>query len=76
MTSKLFALNIIFAVFDVLLGLSGIALFAWAAWFFCKWWLTLFALMPLALYNSHSLIIDDDIEAAQKGGEQDGNSET
>ena len=74
MTSKLLALNIIFAVFDVLLGLSGIALFGWAAWFFCKWWIALFALIPLTLYNSHSLIIDEDIEAAQKGGEQDGNS--
>ena len=76
MTSKLLALNIIFAVFDVLLGTSGIALFGWAAWHFSKWWLTLFALFPLALYNSHSMIIGADIEAAQEGGESDSNNET
>lgn len=72
MSKKLLTLNIFFAIADVIVAVIGIAVFAGAAWFFEKWWLTLFSLIPLVLYNSHTLVIDQDIqlqEESQKGGE-------
>jgi len=65
MDKKLLVLNILYAVFDVALGIAGVALFGWCAWFFSKWWLALFALLPLAMYNNHSVIINADIQQAQ-----------
>jgi len=75
MTNKLFALNILYTVFDLVVAIAGIALFGGAAWFFGKWWLTIFALLPLSLYNNRSMIISADIEAIQRGGGQDSEEE-
>lgn len=78
MDKKFFVLNICYAVFDTILSGAGIALFGWCAWHFEKWWMVLFALIPLALYTQHSVIIDADIRQAevdklspQKGGDND-----
>lgn len=78
MDKKLLVLNVCYAVFDALLAGAGIALFGWCAWHFERWWMVLFALIPLALYNQHSVIIDADIRQAQvdklapqKGGDND-----
>lgn len=65
MDKKLLVLNIVYVTFDVVLGLAGIAVFAWCAWHFEKWWMALFALIPLTLYNTHSAIIDADIQQAK-----------
>lgn len=75
MSKKVFFLNIVMVFFDVLLGITGIALFGWAAWNFSKWWLCLFALIPLTLYNTHGIIIESDMYCAEaeQEGDQDGN---
>ena len=72
MDRKLLTLNIFYAIADVIIGLAGIAVFGAGAWFFWKWWLLIFTLLPLILYNNHTLVINEDIQLqdeAQKGGE-------
>lgn len=72
MDRKLLTLNIFYAIADVIIGLAGIAVFGGGAWFFGKWWLLIFTLLPLILYNNHTLVINEDIQLqdeAQKGGE-------
>ena len=72
MDRKLLTLNIFYAIADVIIGLAGIAVFGEGAWFFGKWWLRIFTLLPLILYNNHTLVINEDIQLqdeAQKGGE-------
>lgn len=72
MDRKLLTLNIFYAIADVIIGLAGIAVFGAGAWFFGKWWLLIFTLLPLILYNNHTLVINEDIQLqdeAQKGGE-------
>ena len=78
MNNKLLALNIICVVTDTIIAALAISAFGWSAWNFGKWWLTLFSLIPLALFNQHSVIIDADIQQAKvdalkpKGGEDNG----
>ena len=69
MDKKTFALNIVYAVFDTLIGVCGVGVFGLLAWHCDKWWIALFALVPLSLYNNHTLIIDADLQ--QKGGDSD-----
>ena len=72
MDRKLLTLNIFYAIADVIIGLAGIAVFGAGAWFLEKWWLLIFTLLPLILYNNHTLVINEDIQLqdeAQKGGE-------
>ena len=72
MDRKLLTLNIFYAIADVIIGLAGIVVFGAGAWFFGKWWLLIFTLLPLILYNNHTLVINEDIQLqdeAQKGGE-------
>ena len=72
MDRKLLTLNIFYAIADVIIGLAGIAVFGAGAWFCGKWWLLIFTLLPLVLYNNHTLVINEDIQLQdeeQKGGE-------
>ncbi len=69
MTSKLLALNITYAIVDTIIAALAICAFGWGAWFFGRWWIMLFTILPLMLFNTHSAIIDADIEAAQKGSD-------
>jgi hypothetical protein len=71
MTSKLLALNITYAIVDTIIAALAICTFGWGAWFFGRWWIILFTIIPLVLFNTHSAIVDADIEATQKGGEDD-----
>jgi hypothetical protein len=71
MTSKLLALNITYAIVDTIIAALAICAFGWGAWFFGRWWIILFTIIPLVLFNTHSAIVDADIEATQKGGEDD-----
>jgi len=71
MTSKLLALNITYAIVDTIIAALAICAFGWGAWFFGRWWMLLFTIIPLVLFNTHSAIVDADIEATQKGGEDD-----
>ena len=69
MTRKLLALNITYAIVDTIIAALAICAFGWGAWFFGRWWIMLFTILPLMLFNTHSAIIDEDIEAAQKGSD-------
>lgn len=71
MSNKLLALNITYAVVDTIIAALAILAFAFGSWHFGRWWILLFTIIPLALFNSHSAIVDADIAAAQKGGEVD-----
>ena len=66
MSKSLTAINIIFAVTDTLISALAIVCFGWGAWFFGKWWLLLFAIIPLALFNQHRLIVNADLERGEK----------
>lgn len=70
MEKNLLAINIIITIADTLVCLAAVTVFGFAAIHFSKWWITLFSFVPLLLFNSHSLIIDADLDAA-KGGESD-----
>ena len=71
MSNRLLALNITYAVVDTIIAALAICGFIFGSWRFERWWILLFTIIPLALFNSHSAIVDADIEAAQKGGEAD-----
>ena len=62
---KLLSINIILAIGDTLIAALTICAFGWGAWFFGKWWLLLFCIIPLGMYSQHTLIIDADLEAAK-----------
>ena len=69
MTGKLLALNITYAVVDTIIAALAICAFGWGAWFFGRWWIMLFTILPLMMFNTHSAIVEADIEAAKEGGE-------
>ncbi len=64
MSNKLLALNITYAIVDTIIAALGICTFGWGAWFFGKWWILCLCIIPLALFNAHSAIVDADIAAA------------
>ena len=67
MSNKFFVLNIIMAVLDFVICLAAVATFAWSGYHFNHWWIDLFALLPLALFSSHGLVVDADIHEAEGG---------
>lgn len=69
MTSKILALNIIYAIVDTIIAALAICAFGWGAWFFGRWWIMLFTIIPLMLFNTHSAIVEADIEAAKEGSD-------
>ena len=77
MSRRLAIINITLVVTDLILSAMTVAAFAWAAWFFSKWWLVLFTIIPMAMYSQHSVIIDSDLrqnavdQLQGKGGEED-----
>ena len=62
MSKRVLTLNIIYAVFDALVGVCGIGVFGLAGGYFERWWITLFAVIPLALYNNRTMILDSILE--------------
>ena len=67
-TSKqLTIINITLAIVDTIIAAIAIAAFGWGAWFFGRWWILLFTIIPLALFSSHSIIV----ESQEKEGETD-----
>ena len=69
MSKKLFVINIVLAVVDTIICALGIVAFALGAVHFERWWILCFALVPLLLFNTHTLVIDSELEEAQKGDE-------
>lgn len=70
MEKNLLAINIIITIADTLVCLAAVTAFGFAAIHFSKWWITLFSFVPLLLFNSHSIIIGADLDAA-KGVDSD-----
>lgn len=66
MYKPLAAINIIWATGDVIVCSIAILAFSWGAWNFEHWGILLFNIIPLALFNQHSLIVDADLEEAKK----------
>lgn len=75
MDEKLYKLNKFFIIADFLIAALGVCVFAYSALHFGKWWIALFALIPLALYMEHGIILDTQIvdakveELKPKGGD-------
>lgn len=75
MNEKLYRLNKLFIIADFLIAALGVCVFSYSALHFGKWWIALFALIPLALYMNHGLILDNQITDAKveelnpKGGD-------
>ena len=67
MDNKLFALNTILAIVDTLIAALAIIAFAWGSWNFERWWMLLFTIIPLILFNTHTLVLD---LPEQKGGDE------
>ena len=65
MNDNLFKINVFYAVSDFVLCALGVCAFAGASYFFGKWWIVLFALLPLAMYSNHGLIIESDLRQAK-----------
>lgn len=72
MDERLYKLNMTYALTDTVVALVSILCFGVSAYFFERWWVNLFSIIPLALFHSHALVLDVDV--AQKGG--DGNGTT
>ena len=66
----MFVINIIKAVGDVLVSAACIAEFTYGSYLFQKWWVLLFALLPLLMYYSSGIIVLNG--SSEDGGEQDG----
>lgn len=66
MSKPLAAINIIWAIGDVIICGLAILAFAWGSRYFDKWWMLLFTIIPLALFNQHSLIVNADLERGEK----------
>lgn len=75
MSKSLTTINIILVIADLILSAIAVCAFAWCAVYFHKWWIILFTLVPVILYNNHSVILDSDVRQARidnlKGGEKD-----
>lgn len=75
MNERLYKLNKLFIIADMLIAALGVCMFAYSALHFGKWWIALFALLPLMLYMNHGIVLDREITDAQveelkpKGGD-------
>ena len=79
MDKKLMVINIIYAVTDTLVCVLAVVVFAYLAIRFGKWWISLFSMLPLLSFSSHSMVLNADIREARVdelrpkgGGDQDG----
>lgn len=72
MSRRIATINILWCIADTLICALLILSFGWCGYHFEKWWINLFSLIPLILFNNHTLVIDADIKAAKEGTEDDG----
>lgn len=77
MNERLYKLNKLFIITDMIIAALGVCVFAYSALRFGKWWIAFFALIPLTLYMNHGIILDTQISDAQvealkpNGGDRD-----
>lgn len=65
MDKRLETLNIVYAVVDTIISALAITAFGAGAYFFEKWWILTFTIVPLILFNNHTLVIEQDIRDAK-----------
>lgn len=53
----MFIINIVKSVFDALISAFSIAWCAWGANHFDRWWILLFAILPMLLYYSAGIVV-------------------
>ena len=63
----MFIINIIKAIADTIISAVGIMGFIYGANVFQRWWILLFAILPLAFYYSSGIVVIGD--PAEEGGE-------
>lgn len=65
----MFVINIIKAIADVIVSALGIMGFIYGANMFQRWWILLFAVLPLLMYYSSGIVVIG--EPVEKEGEND-----
>ena len=65
----MFVINIIKAIADLIISALGIMGFIYGANMFQRWWILLFAILPLAMYYSSGIVVLG--EPVEEGGEKD-----
>ena len=65
----MFVINIIKAIADLIISALGIMGFIYGANMFQRWWILLFAILPLAMYYSSGIVVLG--EPVEEGGEND-----
>lgn len=69
MDKHMFVINIIKAIADVIISALSIMGFVYGANLFQRWWILLFAILPLAMYYSSGIVVLG--EPVKEGGEND-----
>ena len=67
MDKHMFVINIIKAIADVIISALGIMGFIYGANVFQRWWILLFAVIPLLMYYSSGIVVIGD--PVEEGGE-------
>ena len=70
MEERLYRLNTTYAIVDTLVCLAAILCFGFAAWYFGKWWINVFNLIPLGLFSKHTVVVD--LKGDAEDGAEDG----
>ena len=65
----MFVINIIKAIADLIISALGIMGFIYGANMCQRWWILLFAVLPLAMYYSSGIVVLG--EPVEEGGEND-----
>lgn len=81
MDKKIFALNLVYAIIDLLFAALTVLVITWAAVHFDKLWIMAFLVFPVTLFNTHSVILEDDfrrnrLNQLKPNGKGDGNAKT
>ena len=71
MNDKMFKLNRILAISDTIVSVIAILTLGACAWYFNKWGIVLFSIIPLLLFYSHTIVLDADYEQVEGGGDED-----
>ena len=64
MGEKLYKLNITITIAEAIVTIVMVLCFGLSAWFFARWWINLFSLIPALLFHAHPLVIES-------GGEEE-----
>lgn len=66
----MFKLNRILAISDTIVSVIAILTLGACAWYFNKWWIVLFSIIPLLLFYSRPMVMDADYEQVEGGGDK------